>query len=106
MMKKIAVIGSTGSIGKSTLDVARHLGDSVRVTALAAHSNIELLQEQILEFRPEVVAVFDEKKAKILKERVSGVKVLSGKEGLEEIVSYDAVEFVVMAIVGLDALAP
>jgi 1-deoxy-D-xylulose-5-phosphate reductoisomerase len=105
-MKSIAVLGSTGSIGKNTLNVARHLKDSLCVKALAVNSNIELLEAQIAEFHPEIVCVVDEKKALELKKKVSGVKIVSGEEGLKEVGSYHTVDFVVVAVVGLKALAP
>ena len=69
-MKKIAILGSTGSIGQSTLQVARHLKEQIRISALAAHSNIDLLEKQAKEFHPELIAVFDEKKALELKKRL------------------------------------
>ena len=66
-MKRIAILGSTGSIGESTLQVVRHLGpDQVQVTALAAHSNIDLLERQAKEFNPELIAVYDKEKARVL----------------------------------------
>lgn len=105
-MKAIAVLGSTGSIGKNTLQVAAHLKEMVTVKALAAHSNIELLEEQIDTFHPEIVAVFDEKKARELQKKRPDVRVVAGAQGLEEVASYHAVNFVVVAIVGLQALAP
>jgi len=84
-MKKIAVLGSTGSIGTQTLEVVRNNGD-IKVTALAAGSNIEALEAQIREFRPEKVCVFQEEKAKELQLRIPdlSVKVLSGMDGLIE----------------------
>lgn len=106
MMKSIAVLGSTGSIGKSTLAVARHLADSVKVSALAAHSNIELLKEQIKEFHPKVVAVFDKEKAKELKKMSLGVQVLEGAEGIEEVSCHPSVDFVIVAMLGISALGP
>lgn len=105
-MKSIAVLGSTGSIGKSTLKVVKHLSDQIKVKALAANSNIDLLEEQIKEFHPEIVAVQDKKKALELQKRVPHIKVVGGVEGLEEVASYNGVDFVVMAIVGLAALPP
>ena len=78
-MKKIAILGSTGSIGTQTLDVVRTNKD-IEVTALAAGSNISLLENQIREFTPKLAAVWDEKKAAELKSRVRDldVKVVSG----------------------------
>lgn len=105
-MKKIAVLGSTGSIGRSTLRIVQHLPDSFSVSTLAAHSSIEILAEQIHTFKPELVAVYDEKKAKELKKLFPGQKIVSGEQGLEEAASHPAVDFVVMAIVGTQALKP
>ncbi|MDO4748989.1 MAG: 1-deoxy-D-xylulose-5-phosphate reductoisomerase, partial [Eubacteriales bacterium] len=65
MVSKLSILGSTGSIGTQTLDVARKL--NLKVSALSAHSNIELLEEQIREFKPSVAVVFDETKAQELK---------------------------------------
>ena len=72
-MKKIAVLGSTGSIGTQTLEVVRNNGD-IKVTALAAGSNIEALEAQIREFRPEKVCVFQEEKAKELKDSLAQIE--------------------------------
>ena len=71
-MKKIAILGSTGSIGTQTLEVARENGD-LQITALAAGNNIELLEKQIREFHPGLVAVWKEEKAKELKDRVKEI---------------------------------
>lgn len=106
-MKSIAVLGSTGSIGKSTLSVARHLSQEIRVVALAAHSNITLLQEQVEEFHPEIVAVYDEKKGRELKKLLpASVQVVYGQQGVEEVASFPTVDFVVVAMVGMCALSP
>lgn len=106
-MKKIAILGSSGSIGQSTLKVVRNLSHCIEVVALAVHSDIEALEAQINEFHPKIVAVFDEKKAKILSERVGNkTKIVAGLAGIAEVASYSEIEFVVMAIVGMDALAP
>lgn len=105
-MKKIAVLGSTGSIGRSTLRVLKHLPDSFQLTALAAHSNIDLLSEQIREFQPEIVALFQKEKARELQKRFPEVRIVGGVEGLAEVASFSSVDFVVMAIVGMDALSP
>ena len=99
-MKKISLLGSTGSIGKSALEVVRHLG--YEVVALGCHSNIDLFEEQIKEFRPKKIAVYDEKAAKKLQAR--GYSVLVGEEGMCEIAREG--DFVLMAIMGLAALAP
>ena len=78
-MKRIAVLGSTGSIGKNVLNVARHLKESVQVDAIAAHCNIELLQAQAQEFRPRLVAVFDEKKAMELQKKIPHIEVVANR---------------------------
>ena len=105
-MKKIAILGSTGSIGKSTLRVAQHLSESVRVTALAAHSNSTLLAEQIAIFHPEIACIYRQEKVAELRSRFPQVRIVCGDEGLEEIVSHVSVDYVVMAIVGMRALKP
>lgn len=106
-MKKIAILGSTGSIGTQTLDVVRTNKD-IKVTALAAGSNISLLESQIREFTPKLAAVWDEKKAAELKSRVRDldVKVVSGMEGLLEIAAEPSSEILVTAIVGMIGIRP
>ena len=85
-MKKIAILGSTGSIGTQTLEVVRENQD-IQVMALAAGSNIELLEAQIREFRPVLAAVWEEEKAKELRENIKdlNVKVVSGMDGLKDV---------------------
>ena len=85
-MKKIAILGSTGSIGTQTLEVVRANGD-IEVAALAAGSNVELLEKQIREFHPDLAAVWNEEKAKELRDQVKDldVKVVSGMDGLLEV---------------------
>lgn len=106
-MKKIAILGSTGSIGTQTLEVVRNQED-LQVVALSAGSNIVLLEKQIREFQPRYAVVFDEKKAKQLKENVKDleVTVLSGMEGLLTIVSLQEIDVVVTAIVGMIGIRP
>ena len=106
-MKKIVLLGSTGSIGTQTLDIARYNKD-IRVTAMAAHSNIEKLKEQIEEFMPEVVCVYDQKKAKELKAQLSNmpVKIVTGMEGLIECATMKEAQIVVTALVGMIGILP
>lgn len=106
-MKKIAILGSTGSIGTQTLDVVREQGD-LTVTALAAGSNIKLLEEQIREFHPKLVAVWDEKKAEELKNNVKDcmVTVTSGMEGLLSVATIPDSDVLVTAIVGMLGIRP
>lgn len=106
MSKKIALLGSTGSIGTSSLQVIRHLGEGYEISALAAHSNIDLLEAQIKEFRPQVAAVFDEAQAKILRSRAPGCPILSGMEGLKEVASLNEANFVISSITGTAGLIP
>lgn len=106
-MKKITLLGSTGSIGKNTLEIARHLGpEKVQVTAIAAHSNIDLLESQAKEFNPELIAVYDKTKALELQKRLPNMKVVGGMEGLQEAASHPHANFVMSAIAGTLGLAP
>ena len=106
-MKKIALLGSTGSIGTQTLDVVRNQGD-IQVTAMAAGSNIALLEKQIREFHPSIAAVWDEKKALELKAKVADlpVKVVSGMDGLLEAATENEAQIVVTAVVGMIGIRP
>ena len=106
-MKTIAVLGSTGSIGTQTLEVARANGD-LKIAALAAGRNVKLLEKQIREFSPKVVAVWDEAAATELKNAVSDldVKIVTGMDGLIEISTLPEVEVLVTAIVGMIGIRP
>ena len=107
-MKKIAILGSTGSIGTQTLDVVREHSDELQVVALAAGSNKERLKEQIKEFHPKLVSLSDEKKAQKLKEELAGeqVEVVCGMEGLIEVAGADSADVVVTAVVGMMGILP
>lgn len=106
-MKKIAILGSTGSIGTQTLEVARQNKD-LEIVSLAAGSNVKKLEEQIREFHPQLAAVWSESAAKELRERVRDldVKVVSGMEGLVEVCTHPQAEIVVTAIVGMIGIVP
>ncbi len=106
-MKKIAILGSTGSIGTQTLDIVRTQKD-IKVTALAAGSNIVLLEQQIREFAPKLVCVWDQEKAKELALAVKdlNVKVVTGIDGLLEAATEPEAEIVVTAIVGMIGIQP
>ena len=106
MKKNICILGSTGSIGKSTLEVIKDNPDYFNVVALAAFSNIDLLEEQIKIYKPEIVCVYDEKKAQLLKKRISHVKIVTKNEGLIEIVTLDKVDFVMSAIMRFQGIIP
>ena len=106
-MKKIAILGSTGSIGTQTLDIVREQGD-IQVVAMAAGSNISLLEAQMREFKPSLVSVWDEKKASELRTNTKdlGIKIVSGMEGLLEISVIPESEILVTAIVGMLGIRP
>ena len=106
-MKKIAILGSTGSIGTQTLEVVRENKD-IEVSGLAAGNNIERPEAQIREFAPKVVAVWSEERAKELADKVRDldVKIVSGMEGLIEVSTLSEVEILVTAIVGMIGIRP
>jgi 1-deoxy-D-xylulose-5-phosphate reductoisomerase len=105
--KNIAILGSTGSIGRNSLSVIHNLPNRFCITYLTTNTNIELLQSQIAHFKPRGVVVLDEAKAEALKILVGdSVEVLSGREGLLEIVRRDDVDIVINALVGFAGLKP
>lgn len=107
IMKRIGILGSTGSIGTQTLEVVRESKEE-KVVALAAAANIKLLEKQIREFFPKIVCVFEEEKAKLLKENIKDleVKVVSGMEGLLEIAQLEEMDILVTALVGMIGIKP
>ena len=107
-MKRIALLGSTGSIGTQTLDVVRHYPEDFRVTALAASSNIEMLEKQIREFKPKMAVVYNEAKAAELKLRVRDIEVdiLSGMDGLLAAATEASADIVLTAVVGMIGIRP
>lgn len=107
MIKKISVLGSTGSIGTQTLEIARYNQD-IRITALAAGSNVELLEKQVREFQPKIACLWKEEAARELKSRISDldVKVVSGMEGLLEAACEPEAQIVVTAVVGMIGIRP
>ena len=106
-MKKIAILGSTGSIGTQTLEVVRENGD-IKVTALAAGQNIGLLEKQIREFSPRLAAVWDEERAFELRSRIRDLdtQVLSGMDGLIQVSTEEKADILVTAIVGMIGIRP
>lgn len=106
-MKKIAILGSTGSIGTQTLDVVRANGD-IQVLGISAGRNIAKLEEQVREFSPKLVAVWDEKASEELKTKIqdTDTKVVSGMEGLLELAAMPETEILVTAIVGMLGIRP
>ncbi len=106
-IKRLVILGSTGSIGRQTLEIVREQ-EGLSVVALAAGSNTALMEEQIREFHPAYAVMWEEKAAKKLREKVSDqkVKILSGMDGLLEISSLEAYDVLVTAIVGMIGIRP
>ncbi|WP_454971926.1 1-deoxy-D-xylulose-5-phosphate reductoisomerase, partial [Dorea sp.] len=106
-MKKIAILGSTGSIGTQTLEVVRENGD-IEVLGLAAGSNIKMLEEQIREFHPQIVAVWSEEKAEELRVNVADTdtQIVAGMDGLLEVATMNGTEILVTAVVGMIGIRP
>lgn len=105
-MKKLTILGSTGSIGRNTMEVVSRFPDRFKVIGLSAKNNVQLLEAQINTCRPEVVAVFDESAGEELKKRNLPVEILTGNKGLIEIATSGHVDMVVSAIVGSAGLMP
>lgn len=107
-MKKIAILGSTGSIGTQTLEVVRNNREELEVVSLAAGSNVEILEKQIREFHPELVCVYKEEAAAELKSRIKDTqtRVVSGMDGLIEAAVIEAADIVVTAFVGMIGIVP
>lgn len=107
-MKKIAILGSTGSIGTQTLDIVRAHPQELQVVALAAGSSVELMEKQIREFHPVLAAMWSEKAATDLKQRVADieVEVVCGMDGLLQIANLAQAEVLVTAIVGMIGIRP
>lgn len=109
-MKLITILGSTGSIGTQTLDIVRDHPDKFKVVGLAAGNNINLLAEQIREFKPEIVAIRDSNKLSELKDAITSVSpqpiLLAGEEAICEVASYGEAQSVVTGIVGCAGLLP
>lgn len=107
MIKKISVLGSTGSIGTQTLEIARYNQD-IGITALAAGFNVELLEKQVREFHPKIACLWKEEAARELKRRIRDldVKVVSGMEGLMEAACEPEAQIVVTAVVGMIGIRP
>jgi 1-deoxy-D-xylulose-5-phosphate reductoisomerase len=106
MPKFISILGSTGSIGTSALQVMRHLGEDYRIAALAARANIDVLEKQIQEFRPRLVAVYERDAALQLQRKVPNLTILTGREGLNEAASFSSADLVLSAMTGTVGLEP
>ncbi len=106
-MKRIAILGSTGSIGQNTLEVIRHFPDKFGIIGLTTNSNIDILYRQIKEFHPRFVCVGDAEAGKRLEQRLnSHTRLFLGKEGLEHLIANSGAEMIVLAISGSGALLP
>jgi 1-deoxy-D-xylulose-5-phosphate reductoisomerase len=105
-MKRIAILGSTGSIGQNVLKVVDHLPEEFQVYGLAAKSNTDRLVEQILRYKPKLVAVYDADKAQIVRKRFPHIKVLEGIEGLVELATHSDVDQVISAMTGTIGILP
>ena len=107
-MKNLVILGSTGSIGTQTLEIVKDKKDDFKAIALAAYSNVDLMEKQIREFNPEFAVLFVEEAASSLKERIASLntKVLSGMEGLEYISTLPECDMLVAAMVGMIGIKP
>ena len=107
-MKRLVILGSTGSIGTQSLDIAREYKDEFEIVALAAGHNHRLMEEQIREFKPRYAVMWDEEAAEALKSSVADtdVKVLCGMDGLIEIASLPDYDILLTAVVGMIGIRP
>jgi len=105
-MKRLSILGSTGSIGQSALNLVDMFPDQFQVVSLAANARVDLLCEQALKYRPAVVALFDPKAAGALRDRLPGIRVLGGREGVIEAAVHPEVDSVVAGISGAAGLEP
>lgn len=107
-MKKISILGSTGSIGVNTLDVVERNPEQFEVLGMAAGSNVDVFAEQIRKFHPKVVSIFDTSKVEALKQKLNGldVEILTGQEGSVKVASIPEVDLVVSGMVGCAGLVP
>ncbi|WP_069649573.1 1-deoxy-D-xylulose-5-phosphate reductoisomerase [Caloranaerobacter ferrireducens] len=106
-MKNVSILGSTGSIGTQTLEVINEL-DDFNIVGLSANTNIDLLEKQALKYKPQIVAVYDENRAKLLREklRIHNIKVVSGMDGLIEVATEKQSDIVLTSVVGMIGLLP
>lgn len=107
-MRSIVLLGSTGSIGTQTLDVVRNNKDELKVVGLAANKRVNEVEQQVREFNPKYVCMFDPEAAKELAEKIAdtGIKVMSGMDGLLEMVSVPEADTVLTAVVGMIGIRP
>ncbi|MGB9934341.1 1-deoxy-D-xylulose-5-phosphate reductoisomerase [Thermodesulfovibrio yellowstonii] len=105
-MKKVVILGSTGSIGKSALEVIRKFPEKFKVLGLAAKSSVNILEEQIKEFNPQYVAVFDKKACDELRKKIKNLEILKGNEGICQLAKLKEADIILSAIVGAAGLIP
>ena len=105
-MKRVSVLGSTGSIGTSTLSVAEACPERFRIVALSAGRNIDLLRAQVAHHQPQLVAVARAEDARMLTKEFGNTRFVDGLDGIEEVACFDAAQMVVSALVGSIGLAP
>lgn len=105
-MKRIVILGSTGSIGKSALDVIRNFPDKFKVIGLVARSSINILEEQIREFKPKYVAVYEKKAWNELKKKIKNIEIMHGTEGICQLAKETEADIILSAIVGAAGLLP
>jgi len=105
-LKKVVILGSTGSIGKNALEVIRKFPDKFKVLGLAAKSSVNILEEQIKEFNPQYVAVFDKKACDELRKKVKNLEILKGNEGICKLAKLKEADIILSAIVGAAGLIP
>ena len=105
-MKRLSILGSTGSIGTSALDLIDLYPDRFQIVGLAAHKNAHLLHEQALKYNPKIIALHDQKAAESLKQQLPNTTIVSGLEGVIEIATHHEVDLVLAAITGAAGLIP
>ena len=106
--KKIAILGSTGSIGTQALDIARANPDKIEIEVLTANSNADLLISQALEFKPNHVVIADESKYQLVKDSLSNedIKVFAGSKSIEDMMEITSADMILTAMVGYSGLKP
>lgn len=104
--KRIVILGSTGSIGRQALDVIRMHSDEYEVVGLSANSNVELLEQQVNEFKPLYVAVGDEDRASLLEQHIPDLEVYKGQEGVTRLAAVPEADMILVAVVGVAGLGP
>ena len=107
-MKKIGLLGSTGSIGLQTLDIIRKMPDKFSVTYLSCNSNIELLIEQTIEFKPKLICIIDSTLKNQITQRLKSydIEILYGNSGLSDLSMYNDIDLAINAIVGTAGMMP